>query len=804
MAQAAFKQNTKPSCCSGCSLYGETFVPTVGPRNAEILIVGGFPLSVDAMKGAFTSPGGDLVRQLVKGIQKRLPVEEQTPVAYTYAVGCSPVSTKYKITVKEVNHCQPMLHHTIASIQPKLIIALGADASKALGVSASLKTVRGVITATSVGDRRIPLLPTYHPAAVMKSPGLLPVLKTDVEKAIRQVRHGVMESNFRIDVPETFEDIMASLDEVEACVEAAYAETGKPRVVALDTETTSVTPYNPDDRVIMVSLSPAEDWGIAFPLEHREYVLPKEELDRLPPEEQAGKFTPEHVQMIGERLAEVVGSEKVALVEHNGKFDTQWLRYRYGFDVPFPAIDTMLLEHTLNEDKKGEYSLKNLTVDYFPGSAKYEQELRGILDRLRKEREQEYKEKYKAARAAQRESLIRYWVEDLDERQRTDLLSSWDTSDFIDMLKFGEAAYPKRTSRGKNKGGLTKAYQALVARLMRYVPLSAWPEDIQKILADQKQKAEIPPVTFEDVPVATLAPYAARDAILTRKALQLQLPQFQPEHTRLVKILRKTGKSLDGLKHPSWALNNITMPLCRVLADMEYRGVRLDRDRTRQYIEIIKEKMGESEEAMFESVGYRFNPRSGELGRILYEDLGLPVLKTSELTGEPSTDADTLKELDEQYDVPFLKHLLVHRRLDKCASTYLGNWLKMSEMDGRIHAQFKQIGTATYRLSSSSPNLQNVPFELKEAGLNLKALFIPDNDDMEIYDMDISNAEMRTLTAYSNDRALIDVFNNNKDMHCLTAAGISEYSYDDILANKEDKTTDHYKKRQVAKVVNFG
>lgn len=101
-------------------------------------------------------------------------------------------------------------------------------------------------------------------------------------------------------------------------------------------------------------------------------------------------------------------------------------------------------------------------------------------------------------------------------------------------------------------------------------------------------------------------------------------------------------------------------------------------------------------------------------------------------------------------------------------------------------------------------NLQNVPFALKEANLNLKSLFLPDSDDYEVYDLDISNAEMRVLTAYSKDQALTDAFNHGKDLHCLTAAGISRYTYEDIKANKEDKTTDQYMKRQMAKKVNFG
>lgn len=100
--------------------------------------------------------------------------------------------------------------------------------------------------------------------------------------------------------------------------------------------------------------------------------------------------------------------------------------------------------------------------------------------------------------------------------------------------------------------------------------------------------------------------------------------------------------------------------------------------------------------------------------------------------------------------------------------------------------------------------MQNVPYQLKEANLNLKALFLPDSDKYDFYDLDIANAEMRVLCAYSRDEALINAFNTGKDLHCLTAAGISGIDYGQIYANKEDKTTEEYRVRQIAKKVNFG
>ena len=93
---------------------------------------------------------------------------------------------------------------------------------------------------------------------------------------------------------------------------------------------------------------------------------------------------------------------------------------------------------------------------------------------------------------------------------------------------------------------------------------------------------------------------------------------------------------------------------------------------------------------------------------------------------------------------------------------------------------------------------------LKEANLNLKSLFLPDSEDYDIIDLDISNAEMRVLTGYSKDTNLTNAFNDNKDLHCLTGAGISDFTYDDLKKHKDDKTTEQYRVRQLAKKINFG
>lgn len=773
--------------CASCPLAACPEVPIAGAPDPDILLVGGFPLQTDAAnKTPFTSAKGAILRRVVSDLLRKTPRAAAPKIAYGYAVRCAPPyledKKRFLISAEIVSNCSSQLMHYIDVTRPKAIVALGADALRALGFKENAKAMRGGIYTIMVGlNQRIPVVATYHIVEVTKQPGLLTTLIADLKKAFSLVSDATCEAPMRLHTPTSAQDILEALEQARENIASRFVEAGKPVALAVDTETTSLIPSNQEDRVIAVSLSWESMQGLAFPFEHRQCP-----------------HTPEAFERIKHALATLLSNEQVSLVMCNGKFDTQWLRYRYGMEIAANTYDVQLAEHVLDEDKKGEYSLKDITKDRFPAMGKYEEELKQAVNEGGAAIAAQLKEAREAHKEDANAQFLQWWL-DKSTEERIRLLGAWVS---LGYMQLSDTLGLEVVKHRKRHGELVipKKYQTAVAKMLSSVPVEA----LSGLELPSRPNTENGyTMTYEQVPLTTLLHYAAIDALATRMLVGEQLNLFRMDSQRMEKIGKELGRPIPT---PSlWSsFEKISMPLSHCLAHMEYHGVRLNREEAFRYATVLREKIEEAKDVLYTEVGYRFNPSSSspDLARILFTELGLPVLKKTD-TGAASTDADTLKELANKHTLPFLDKLLVYRKLDKCLHTYVENWLDMSARDGRIHCSFNQIGTATYRLSSSAPNLQNVPFSIKEAGLNLKALFLPD-EGYELYDLDISNAEMRILTAYSRDEALIDAFNTGKDLHCLTASGISAYSYEDLMACKDDKNTDQYRKRQLAKKVNFG
>lgn len=777
----------KPTHCAECPLRDRPRISQEFMPNPDILFVGGFPIDIDCRYGAFKGKNSALLRRIVDNIQRGRTQSDRLRIDYAYACQCSPDydkdAKKFIINADIVSHCSLILKQRIDRSRPRVIIALGADALRALDFKAQPKDMRGGIYHFMAEGGKIPVVATFHIVSVSKSPGYLPTFEKDIRKGVAIAKDGLTDVQMDIRTPTTVEGIVRELDEILSAARKRYEATGSPLGLAVDTETTSLKPYIKEDRVIMVSMSHIQGEGLAYPFEHRQCP-----------------FTPEEFAVVRDKTAEVLGSPCISIIMANGKFDTQWLKYHYGLPQNPLAYDVILAEHVLDEDKKGEYSLKDLTRDRFPSMGKYEDELKQHLREVWYKKDEEIARLTEEHKQAVKVAIVAWWV-GLDAGQRKAAYVPWVEKGYIPLTDI-QALVEVRRRKMNGEMVIPKKYQEALFRLVTRVPA----EELAKhmTLPELVIPEELTIKTYEDAELRILLRYAAIDALTTRMVLADQQGDFGRERKRIEVTEKALGRKLPTRQCHEVMRDNTT-PLCRCIAAMEYNGVRLDREKCKAYKATIEEKLAEAEDLMFTEVGRKFNTSSSspDLANILYEEMKLPVKKRTD-TGAPSTDADTIKELLDGHDLPFLEKLLVYRKLDKCLHTYIENWLKISAYDGKIHAEFNQIGTATYRLSSSNPNLQNVPFQLKEANLNLKALFLPDSEDYNIVELDVSNAEMRVLTAYSRDKALTDAFNNGKDLHCLTAAGISQYDYDDIKAHKEDKTTDQYRKRQLAKKVNFG
>ena len=234
---------------------------------------------------------------------------------------------------------------------------------------------------------------------------------------------------------------------------------------------------------------------------------------------------------------------------------------------------------------------------------------------------------------------------------------------------------------------------------------------------------------------------------------------------------------------------DIELPLCEVLASMEFYGVRADTEGIKQFGSQLKEKIGELTQEIYSYAGEEFNIASTkQLGTILFEKLRLPAKKKTK--SGYSTGAEVLEGLADKH--PIIPLILEYRTLTKLDSTYVEGLLKQIGDDGRVHSIFKQTETRTGRISSAEPNMQNIPVR-KEIGRNMRRFFIA-KDGYELVDADYSQIELRVLACVCGDENMQEAFLSGKDIHRSTAAQVFDLP--------EDFVSDEM--RRAAKAVNFG
>ncbi|MCA9246749.1 MAG: DNA polymerase I [Planctomycetales bacterium] len=276
---------------------------------------------------------------------------------------------------------------------------------------------------------------------------------------------------------------------------------------------------------------------------------------------------------------------------------------------------------------------------------------------------------------------------------------------------------------------------------------------------------------MDEVPLDDICEYAAEDADLA---------------LRLMPILRSAmdDAELDEL------FANVEMPLVEVLAKLEFTGIRVDVDHLRSLSARYQTKLEELEVEIFRLAGHEFNIASrNQLAQVLFEELGLPVVKKTK-TG-PSTDSDVLTQLAPQHPLP--AKIIEQRQFAKLKSTYVDALPELVHPStGRIHASFNQVVAATGRLSSSDPNLQNIPVRTEE-GREIRAAFVPESG-WRLLAADYSQVELRMLAHYSEDAALCAAFEADEDIHRRVASEVYN-----VPPSEVDSAM-----RRAAKAVNFG
>ncbi len=280
--------------------------------------------------------------------------------------------------------------------------------------------------------------------------------------------------------------------------------------------------------------------------------------------------------------------------------------------------------------------------------------------------------------------------------------------------------------------------------------------------------------TMRDVDPSQVTDYAAEDADITFQLKEYLEPKLKEEEV------------LHDLYY------KVESPLVHVLVDMEYEGINLDSEFLHHYAKELKDDIAELEEKIHEIAGVKFNIGSPkQVGEVLFDKMGLPYKGRKTKSGQYSTNEDKLTDLAADY--PIVNEILDYRGLTKLLSTYVEALPKMVHPEtGRIHSSFNQALAATGRLSSNNPNLQNIPIRTEE-GARVREAFIPRDENHLLLAADYSQIELRLIAEISKDEAMVEAFQEGKDIHRATAARVFEVPYDEVTREQ----------RYRAKTVNF-
>lgn len=282
-------------------------------------------------------------------------------------------------------------------------------------------------------------------------------------------------------------------------------------------------------------------------------------------------------------------------------------------------------------------------------------------------------------------------------------------------------------------------------------------------------------ISFAEVPVDVATQYAAEDADITLQ-LHLELSKKLQEHQQQqqLKVYRE-----------------IEMPLIQVLAKMEQTGVLVDSKTLEKQSEELSIKIAQLEQQAYELVGREFNLNSPkQLQEILFEEQNIPVIKKTP-TGQPSTSEDVLQELAEDYELPRI--IIDNRSFSKLKSTYTDKLpQEINSRTGRIHTSYHQAVATTGRLSSTNPNLQNIPIRTEEGRKIRQAFVAPEG--FKIMAADYSQIELRIMAHLSKDEKLLDSFAKDQDVHSRTASQVFGVEIEEVSKDQ----------RRAAKAINFG
>lgn len=633
-------------------------------------------------------------QRAITEITREIPTFGNRTISVAYSAMCSSPIEDDKPSAAVLHACRPNLFDQIAHMNPKMIIACGSASLKQLGVQQGFNNVRGRVLEPDVTALPAPLFVTFSEKAIAAAPGLFRTFLQDMRNVERRLSTGIyarpleeLAENYKL--PETIDEALAVIEEIEGYSSLAHVAP-KDWWISVDTETTSLHPHKEGAKVIAFCIGWDDGKAATFIYDHP--LADPTYLARLPE--------------LTESLRRLLGSTKPKTF-HNAKFDLKWIELNVGIFVANVKWCSLLGEHLLDEDKKGNYGLKALTAVWLPHFCGYEDKLYDILvaqesgevDKVLAiiETLPSDQQAYAEALTGYLDELAAYQEqreehEQLEDTYNAELTAYKLRKSLHKSALEAWAARPKRPTKPvkpkqpKGVDVLDDAYVAFAADLEAYdkavAAWEAWPVAPPKPIFDEDApdkpaRLERPPekpedprskkerefntdAGFERVPLRELQLYGAVDCDVTRQLTKAQRMHISTEHKKL------TAKNPKIFKvSPAGLMESHAIPASRVLGHMEFYGVKIDTAYAPKLRVSLDTLVASSDAALrgmaagYTHNGDEFNPASGaHIANILYDrgwkhptagwQDAVPCLERTKKTKKPATTEKALK--------PYLKY----------------------------------------------------------------------------------------------------------------------------------------------------
>ncbi len=730
------------------------------------------PSALDPTLGA----PGNFVRSIVKHCEEAYGLKDLEP-SVLFAVGAP---TRKKPRARTIKSCMPYSRAKLIDLADEapekkhVIVAFGNVATEVLKLrETNVNKARGQVTTTRIGRHTFDVVPTLSIKACLKTNNYFKLVLRDIGVAIAHMFSDApltpaAEQGREYQYPEF-------PDEVGKLVDYVIGYTGSPNIapedwpIALDLETTGFDPWAPNARIIAMSVSWGEGLAATVLLDHKNSPVPEEQR----PEVWA------HIRRLF--------ACRKPTIWHNALFDFLWLLH---LKLSFGNFwwDTMLGEHFLNEDAKGFYSLKIVLLNYAPQFAGYEDELWRLIKEHGTQSAADY------VRYTRASEDLAGSVPELEGMEDEYVLAAYDHFLCKEAPTLDGDGNPTENSLEKLSVS-KKAKNRLRNKLRKiYTEYGVEPPPCAKVVTKGPKGQNNG--EFEKIPIDVMRLYAAIDADLCRRVCKGQRVRMKKE----------------GVYHDGHAvMENLYVPGVRHLSPIRYAGIRIDREKLEQWLIEIKELDDAVVEIIrrdvLKSYTVPFNPNSPvDVADILTKVLHIPFedLDKTE-TGLIGTSKDALDRQRLAHPGTLIETFCYYMALHGAAKSALGTLkgiANLSVHDGKVHTKLNLNATTTGRLSSSSPNFQNLSAKYLCAatlldhetgevlhhcdGWAIKELLLPRSAKFALYDIDVSAAEIRVLCATSKDPKLTAAVNAGLDVPSyITAEAFTRQLLEDYPHEKE-------------------